>query len=99
MQCTSPSCDQNATFHPTWIENRRCVKEEHLCEKHALLALIADSTEPKKPSGTPRALQGAAEFDVDLLVVTDQSRSKDHDNQVVYLREVGGSRRIPIMIG
>jgi len=54
--------------------------------------------EPRKPSGTPRTLDGATEFDLELLVMTDQPR-KDHDNQLVWLCEVGGSRRIPIMIG
>ena len=95
MQCTSPSCDQTATFHPTWIEDGRCVKEEHFCENHALLTLVSYSTEPKTPSkGTPRTLDGATEFDLDLLVTTEI-----RENQVIWLREVGGSRLIPIMIG
>jgi len=94
MQCTSPSCDQNATFHPTWIEDRQCVKEEHFCENHALLALVSYGTEPKKPSGTPRILQGATEFDLDLVVTTEIK-----ENQLIWLCGVVGSRRIPIMIG
>jgi bifunctional DNase/RNase len=94
MQCASPSCEQKATFHLTWIEDRRCAKEEHLCENHAKMTIVPYVTEPTKSSGTPRTLDGATEFDLDFLVMTEIS-----EQQVVYLREVGGSRRIPIIIG
>ena len=94
MQCTSPSCDQNAPFHLTWIEDRRCVKEEHLCEEHAKLTLVPYGKNPRKPSGAPSQVQGATEFDLDLIVI-----SEIHEQQVVYLREVGGSRHFPVLIG
>jgi bifunctional DNase/RNase len=50
--------------------------------------------EQKKPLETPRTLDGATEFALDLLVMIESN-----EQQVVYLREVGGSRCIPILIG
>ncbi|MGO8744594.1 MAG: bifunctional nuclease family protein [Thermoguttaceae bacterium] len=94
MQCASPSCDQKAAFHLTWIEDRRCAKEEHLCGDHAKLTLVPYGMEPREPSGTPRTLDGATEFDLDLIVI-----SEIQEIQAVYLREVGGSRHFPILIG
>jgi bifunctional DNase/RNase len=39
-------------------------------------------------------LEGARHFDLDMIVI-----SEINDQQVVYLREVGGDRRVPILIG
>jgi uncharacterized protein len=39
-------------------------------------------------------LDGASEFEIDLIVI-----SEIHDEQLVYLREVGGERFLPMVIG
>jgi uncharacterized protein len=94
MQCQSAGCNQKAVFHLTWVERRRPVREEHLCEQHARGVLIPYATQPRVDSGTPRILQDAKEFDLDSVVI-----SEINNQQVVYLREVGGGCLIPILTG
>jgi hypothetical protein len=92
MRCES--CDARAVFHLTWAEARRCNCEKHLCENHT--RNILTTYQPKAPvSDTPLAiLNHATEYELDLLVI-----SEINDQQVVYLREVGGERYFPMLIG
>jgi uncharacterized protein len=102
MQCTFGGCDKKAVFHLTHVESRRCRREEHLCEEHArpeltgypILQLIGSPTLRERHTGIPGVLPDAKCFDIDLVVI-----SEVHDEQVVYLREVGGDQKIPILIG
>ncbi len=94
MQCTSDGCNDRATFHVTYVESRRCVSEEHLCEEHARSKLTSYPTLQRNQTTTPHVLEDAKCFDIDLIVI-----SEIHPQQVVYLREVGGDRRVPMLIG
>jgi hypothetical protein len=88
MHCES--CGERAVFHLTWAERGRCTDEKHLCESHANNVLIG--YEPKAPAScAPVAvLDQATEYEIDLVVI-----SEVNDQQVVYLREVGGECYLP----
>jgi uncharacterized protein len=96
MQCTWSDCTDNACFHISWIENRRSAKEQHLCEEHARVMLTPgvygrlSSTFP----GTRKVVDHAAQFEIGLIVI-----SEINDQQVVFLCEVDGTRRFPMLIG
>lgn len=94
MQCTSIECDEKATFHITYIEARKCVQEKHLCENHARITLTSDPIFPIRHSQPACKLDGAKHFEIDMLVISEL-----HDQQVIYLREVNGDKRIPILTG
>lgn len=94
MLCTFETCNEMATFHLTDVEDRKSIRERHLCEDHARIALTSCGVPPVGPSRTPRVLEGAKHFDIDMVII-----SEINENQVVYLHEVGGDRRIPILIG
>jgi uncharacterized protein len=94
MQCTCPGCKELATFHLSWIENRRCVKEQHLCEEHARVALTPYPPPAWEFSGTRHGLDGARQFEIFLVVIEEI-----YNKPVVYLREVDGPKRVPILIG
>ena len=77
----------------TFAERRKCVSEEHFCEQHAR---VSDPYVPRKceHSQTPRTIEDTKQFDIELIVI-----SEVNDQQVVYLREVGGHRLTPLAIG
>jgi len=96
MQCTSLDCSEKAVFHLSWIENRRCARQAHLCEEHAREAMTPVAfTAPSSPFNGHRAqLEYAKQFEIGLIVI-----SEIHDQQVVYLYEVGGTRVFPLLVG
>src|SRR6516162_10681259 len=94
MHCTYPNCYQKANLHLSWIEDRHCAKEQHLCEPHAKAVLTSEPWPVVKFSLPRQARADARQFDFLLIVI-----SEIHDQQVVYLQEVGGSYRIPLLIG
>jgi bifunctional DNase/RNase len=93
LQCGS--CEKKAPFHLTWVEDDRCVREDHLCEAHARIALAVYNEQTRSGAGTPRDLQDEEKrFGINLIVI-----SEIDDHQVVYLREVDGDRYFPLQIG
>ena len=94
MECTYSGCGNKATFHLTYVEDRAAVREQHLCEDHARMTLTSDVEPPVRCSRTPQVLESAKHFDIDMIII-----SETNDNQVIYLREVGGDQRVPILIG
>lgn len=92
MNCQS--CSNRAVFHLTFARQRKCFEEKHLCEEHARQTLTQFGDEKLPPIGKPARLGDATEFDVDAVVI-----SEINETQVIYLREVGGLRRFPILIG
>ncbi len=88
------SCEERATFHLTWPESGRSVREKHLCENHARSVLTAYQPDSRGTPRLPATLDGATEFEIDLIVLCEIQ-----DEQLVYLREVGGQRFLPIVIG
>jgi bifunctional DNase/RNase len=94
MQCTSSECNEQATFHLSWIQNRRCVNEEHLCEKHARATLTPYPPTASEYTGTLHRLDRAKQFEIFLVVIEEI-----YNQPVVYLRAADGPRRVPILIG
>lgn len=94
MQCTFEGCNQKATFHLTHVESRKCVREEHLCEQHARTTITGYGTLNRRPSRMPSIRPEGKQFDIDLIII-----SEIHDQQLVYLREVGGDQKVPILTG
>jgi hypothetical protein len=94
MQCTSGGCDEKAVFHLAYVWQRKCVREKHLCENHARSTLASGDAPPVGRSTAARMPQGPKQFDIDMIII-----SEVNDQQVVYLREVGGEQRVPILIG
>ncbi|MCX7428686.1 MAG: bifunctional nuclease family protein [Planctomycetia bacterium] len=94
MQCTFSGCSERAVFHFSWVENRQCTKEEHRCEEHAREIISAYAPPFSEFSGLRRAVQGAQQFEIGFVVISEIS-----DQQAVYLHEVDGPRVVPITIG
>jgi uncharacterized protein len=94
MQCTSSGCTEEATFHLTHVVDRKCKKEEHLCEDHARVTLTSWFSSPTGRSMSAHKLNGARHYEIDMIVISEK-----YSQQVVYLREVGGDRRITILCG
>jgi len=94
MQCTFSGCEEKATFHLSWIENRRCAKEQHLCAEHTRVTLTQYPPPAPEFSEKRHRLDGARQFEIFLVII-----SEINEQQVVHLREADGSRRIPILIG
>lgn len=94
MQCTSPGCKESATFHLSWIQNRHCVDEQHLCEKHARTRLTPYPPPALEFTGTRHRLDHARQFEIFLVVIEEV-----YNKPVIYLREADGSRRIPVLLG
>ncbi len=95
MHCDFGKCNDNATFHLTYVKRRKCDREAHFCELHARTTIVESySRLPANHSARPAILPDAKNFDIDLLVLTDT-----YGSQVVSLREVGGERTIPVITG
>jgi bifunctional DNase/RNase len=73
---------------------RRCHLEQHLCEQHAHAVLTNHDFHRSVGIGELGHTPGARCFDIELVVI-----SEIHDQQVVYLKEVGGRRFFPLLIG
>jgi bifunctional DNase/RNase len=95
-RCDFAACHKRVMFHLCYVEDRRCVRERHLCESHAYpeLETYQNERHSKARSGPECILEGARQFDIDLIGLKDGS-----PKQIVYLREIGGVRLIPIHIG
>lgn len=93
-RCGFDKCCQQATFDLTYMESRKCVREHHVCEEHARAILDPYAPRTLDHPAVPRVLQDAKEFDVDLIVISEL-----YERQVVFLREVGGQRTVPILVG
>jgi bifunctional DNase/RNase len=94
MLCSETACPEQAVFHITWAEMRKCVREQHLCEQHAQMVLTNlrfDNAFRFNATGTA---EGARCFDVCLLVI-----SEIHPQQAIYLREVETDKYFPLLIG
>lgn len=97
------NCKQPATIHITEVlEPRSRTAEFHLCEQHARERLdareqVGEGSEacPQWAAHQPeRKLERAICFDINRIIISELG-----DQQVVYLREVGGERCFPIVIG
>ena len=86
VQCNVETCNLRATFHLTYAERRKCVRERHLCEKHAKEVLLPFKANRTVGSGTPAVAGARRHFDIDLIIVTEIS-----DQQVILLREVAAA--------
>jgi bifunctional DNase/RNase len=94
ITCGAEDCTERAVFHLTWTQMRRLSGEQHLCEQHAKSILLSHDFERSIGKGEAAYTQGARCFDIELVVI-----SEIHDEQVVYLKEVGGRRFFPLLIG
>jgi bifunctional DNase/RNase len=94
LTCQTAGCSNPAVFHLAWSQFKQCQREQHLCEEHAQLLLSNHNFHEPVGVGEPAAIDGATCFDIDLVIVAET-----HHEQVVYLREVGGTRFFPILIG
>lgn len=70
--------------------------EQHLCERHAreLLEPGAPIARKLRFTGRRGRLDHAAQFEIALVVI-----SEIHDEQLIYLVEVEGTRVVPIITG
>jgi uncharacterized protein len=94
MLCSETACPERAVFHIAWAEMRKCIREQHLCERHATIALTNLRFENAFRSNATGIVEGARCFDVCLVVI-----SEINEQQVVYLHEVGSEKFFPILIG
>jgi hypothetical protein len=94
MRCGADGCTESAIFHISWVESRRCKLEQHLCENHASPILTSLKFDRQAGAENSAAVEGARCFDICLIVI-----SEIHEQQVVYLQEIGSDRAIPIIIG
>ncbi len=92
--CEWKGCSEKAPFHLTWAQFRRSVREQHLCEQHARELVEHYWKTARVGDGNPAILHGSTCFDLELVLITETD-----DKQVIYLREVGGTRSIPIVTG
>jgi bifunctional DNase/RNase len=93
-RCGFDKCEQNATFHLTYVEGRKCIRDHQVCEEHARTILDPYAPRTLNHPAVPRVLQDAKEFDIDLIVISEL-----YERQVVFLREAGGQRTVPILVG
>jgi bifunctional DNase/RNase len=92
--CESDTCINKATVHLTYVKDRRCDHQSHYCALHARMAVESFVKMPAVHSVPPAVLPDATDFDVSLVGI-----SEAHKQNVVFLREVGGSRLVRIKIG
>lgn len=92
--CDADGCQERAVFHLTWARMRQCTHVQHFCDKHAKGVLLGHDFYTPVGVGEHSAAEGARSFDIDLVVI-----SEVHDQQVVYLKEVGGRRFFPMLVG
>lgn len=89
MECER--CDQKATFRITRARPDATTAHHPLCQIHAIEELASD---PDPPQGEPARRDGEAEVYVSKVVLQNE-----HDQQFLFLRELGTSREIPIVTG
>jgi uncharacterized protein len=94
MRCGAEGCSERAVFHLAWTQMRQCHLEQHLCEQHAKSILLNLDFAQSVGVGEPAYTPGARCIDIELIVI-----SEVHDQQVIYLQEVGGWRFFPLSIG
>ena len=91
-------CDQPATIHITRVlVPRSRLVEFHLCEQHAR-DLLSNQPVDQSAAWTAHRYGSVPNrticFDIESVIISEIG-----DQQVVYLREVGGERRFPIVTG
>lgn len=92
--CEVNGCSEKASYHLTWAQFRQCLREQHLCEQDASALMDQYWLEHRIGKGNLVTLHGATCFDIELVLI-----SENHDEQVVYLREVGGPAYLPVLTG
>ena len=93
------SCSQPRTTHITRFRSHALTSEKHLCDACATSYLGATlsylgATTAASNDCPPRESNREAEIEVDTVIISDV-----HEEQIVVLREMGGSRTFPIVIG
>jgi bifunctional DNase/RNase len=96
MKCETPDCEGKAVFHLTWIENRACMRQQHLCLPHGRAEMhrgvrIERGSRFTGPRGN---LEHASQFEIAFIVISEVD-----DRQAVFLSEVDGTRQFSIVIG
>jgi bifunctional DNase/RNase len=94
-KCSCPGCEKNVVVrsHPIW--KRRLVHEAVYCEEHARAFLANYDAQKLAREGPPQRWGNAVGFEIELLVCDDRP---DKPCQL-FLREVGGIRRLDCAIG
>jgi len=91
-------CGEAATIHITEVlEARSRTAEFHLCEQHAREQVGSETEQTRSDWFSQRAavrVDGGIGFDIMRVIISEIG-----EQQVVYLRELGGNRRFPIVIG
>ena len=86
LACMYLGCEEKATSHLSWFEDRSFTKEQHLCEEHVGDALDSFSKSSLRFSGTRKTMEGARQFEIGMVFI-----SEVQDSQAVFLHEVDGS--------
>jgi uncharacterized protein len=94
IPCEATGCSDRSVFHLTWTQFRRSIREQHFCEEHAKPVLTGHDFGQATGHGTPATTDGAKCFDIELVVITER-----YEEQCIYLKEVGGNRYFPLLIG
>jgi bifunctional DNase/RNase len=90
MKCED--CDQPATLHISLAQGYACYEEHHYCEPHAHAFL---SRQPQASfRGASTRPEGEVPIDLEKVII-----SEVHEQQVLFLRQVGDVRTFPFMCG
>jgi hypothetical protein len=94
IKCTGTHCNDDAVFHFTWAEDRKGLKTEHFCDRHAHCALDHYRTQRSASTMPATSAKGFTRLEIDLVIASDE-----HLEQVIYLREAEGLCIAPILTG
>ena len=86
------NCPDQVTTHITEFRSHALISEKHFCYECARIRL-GDTWSPPHDGGSTDP-DHEVEVEVQTIVISDV-----HDQQVVVLKEIGGPRRFPIIIG
>ena len=93
--CSSANCQQEVVIHANPVWKRRPVHQAMYCEEHARLFLSNYDVEKLAGEGPPVHWVHGVSFDIELLLIDERL---DKPCQL-FLREVGGHRRLDCGIG
>lgn len=91
--CSIKDCHERCAINLLLFGNRRCVCDEYFCEGHAKDFILTRWSAPDTPCHLP-FVAGATPFDIDIIPFHLLGGP-----QLVYLRELGGTRTVPFYMG
>src|SRR5579872_2433799 len=94
-RCDIDDCAVDSMFHFIRLESRHFVSETYYCEQHAQSFVAESQVNVSVPTSAQTAAPADVSLDLEMIVY---HKRREETPACLYLREVGGNRRIRMVV-